>query len=82
LAQWVPKERLLATRCAKNTLRKAKYLPGVVRNIHVRVVLIQRIINRVAKSETAGSTPQMTNAFSGRARSAVQMDGSNLHFHG
>jgi hypothetical protein len=35
-----------------------EFLPDVASRIHVQVVVIQRIINQVAKSETAGSTAQ------------------------
>ena len=34
-----------------------EFLPDVAKKIHVRVVLIQRIINQVAKTDTANSSP-------------------------
>ena len=35
----------------------SEFLPDVARHIHVQIVVIQRIINQVAKTDAANATP-------------------------
>jgi len=45
----------LATAPIENFVNE--FLPDVARKIHVRVVLIQQIINQVAKTDASNGTP-------------------------